>query len=249
MLSFSDELLTKGPFFPCCQKCETKLEEMFQSLYGNINPYALDYPICMEEKAAISSSNKHSRRLQTDTSSQAQQLMKSSTAGGPPFLPTEDVYRPCSEEHLDTYLNRKDVREAIHVSPKAKKWDACSSIVNYSKADFEASIIDLYRTVLQKAVEHGFQVFVFSGDDDSVCSTTGTQTWIYDLGFAPQAAHLWKPWKVNNEVAGYKTNFELRTDSGAEFIFATVHGAGHEVPAYRPMESLEMFRKVLTKEW
>ena len=241
---------------------------MFQSLYGNINPYALDYPICVEEKTKVqqsssitssSSKNKYSRHLQSDTSSQAQQLMNYSTAGGPPFLPTEDIYRPCSEEHLEMYLNRKDVREAIHVHPtkvpsssSSSKWYACSSIVNYSQKDFEASIIDLYRTVLQKAIEHGFQVFVFSGDDDSVCSTVGTQTWIYDLGFAPQAAHLWQPWKVNREVAGYKTNFELGADAranGAEFIFATVHGAGHEVPAYRPMEALEMFRKFLAREW
>lgn len=225
---------------------------MFKGLYGSINPYALDYPICIEERKHRhhhNNSNKKSRRLDKEASSQSQKLMNSSSAGGPPFLPTEDVYRPCSEEHLDAYLNRKDVREAIHVSPKAaKKWSACSNTIDYASKDFDASVIDLYKVVVQKAIEHGFQVFIFSGDDDSVCSTAGTQYWIYDLGFAPKADNLWKSWKVEHEVAGYVTKFELG-DTDGQFTFATVHGAGHEVPAYRPMEALELFRKVLAKEW
>lgn len=231
------------------KECEKMMEEMFKGLYGNINPYALDYPICIEEEEISSTSRNFNRRLDAGAaSSQAKQLMNYSTAGGPPFLPTEDVYRPCADKHLDIYLNRKDVRTAIHVNPKVKKWYDCSGVVNYASADFDASIIDLYKDVVQKAIEHSFQVFVFSGDDDSVCSTAGTQYWIYDLGFAPKADHLWKSWKVEKEVAGFVTKFELGKTDG-QFTFVTVHGAGHEVPAYRPMEALEMFRRVLAKDW
>ena len=222
---------------------------MFKELYGKINPYALDYPICLEKKEKQYYEHGGSRRLDGDTSSQVQQLMNYSTAGGPPFLPTEDIYRPCSEEHMKTYLNRADVQKAIHVHTHAvEKWRECSDIVHYSSADFSASIIDLYKVVIEKAIKHGLQIFVFSGDDDSVCSTAGTQYWIYNLGYPPKADLLWKNWKVEKEVAGYATMFELgKTD--AKFTFVTVHGAGHEVPAYRPMEALEMFRKVLNKEW
>lgn len=158
---------------------------MFQGLYGKINPYALDYPICTEKK------HKHGHDLdqteETDitgrglddgadtASSQVVKLMNSSSAGGPPFLPTEDVYRPCSEVHLNAYLNREDVREALHVSPSApKKWKECSDVVKYSEEDFSATIIQLYEDVVTKAKEHNIDIFVFSGDDDSVCSTAGT---------------------------------------------------------------------------
>jgi carboxypeptidase C (cathepsin A) len=233
--------------------CQKKEYAMFKGLYGKINPYALDYPICIEDKAIVDDYSLHrSRRLNTHTSSQTQQLLHYASAGGPPFLPTEDVYRPCSEEHLNNYLNREDVQQAIHVSPKAaKKWRDCSNTVHYSPQDFEASIIDLYKELIQRAcIENDLQVFVFSGDDDSVCSTSGTQYWIYDLGVSPMADLFWKSWTVEGEVAGYVTQFELETPEGkGSFVFATVHGAGHEVPAYRPMEALEMFRRVLVKEW
>jgi carboxypeptidase C (cathepsin A) len=43
-------------------------------------------------------------------------------------------------------------------------------------------------------------------------------------------------------------SFEMGNSNGT-FTFATVHGAGHEVPAYRPMEALKMFGNVLTGKW
>lgn len=229
--------------------CQAMEYGMFKGLYGEINPYALDYPICLEEEM---SSKRHSRHLSTQTSSQAKKLLNYSTAGGPPFLPTEDNYRPCSEQHLDTYLNRPDVREALHVSPKVDyKWYDCSSIVDYAEKDFSASIIGVYKELIQTAcIENGLQVFVFSGDDDSVCSTAGTQYWIYNVGVAPKQHGLWNSWKVEGEVAGFVTEFDLGEGAKGSFVFVTVHGAGHEVPAYRPMEALEMFRKVLDKaDW
>ena len=122
--------------------------------------------------------------------------------------------------------------------------------MEYSEEDFDTSVVDLYRELIQRAgVDRGLQVFVFSGDDDSICSTAGTQAWIYDLGYAAKEDGLWQSWVVEGEVAGYVTEFDLGEDAAGSFVFATVHGAGHEVPAYRPREALEMFRKVLRKEW
>ena len=127
--------------------CESMEYDMFKGLYGKINPYALDYPICIEENEKHKHKQKHHHRkssqLSTDPSSQAKKLLNYSTAGGPPFLPTEDVYRPCSDLHLATYLNRPDVQQAIHVSPQVstRKWYDCSDIVDYDPNDFDASII------------------------------------------------------------------------------------------------------------
>jgi len=226
---------------------------MFKELYHKINPYALDYPIChekysdKEEEAAIQRAKLEGRRLDK-ASSQAKKLMNASTAGGPPFLPTQDKYRPCDGKHVKRYLNRPDVQEALHVNRKVTKWHECSNDIDYNDDDFEKSLVDLYRELIEKAKQHGIEIFIFSGDDDSVCSTAGTQDWIWDLGVSAMADNLWKSWKVDDQTAGYVTKFEMG-GSNATFTFATVHGAGHEVPAYRPMEALKMFRNVLSGKW
>jgi hypothetical protein len=54
---------------------------------------------------------------------------------------------------------------------------------------------------------------------------------------------MWQPWKVQNQTAGYLTKFYV--SGRGSFSFATVHGAGHEVPLYRPMEALELFKNYL----
>jgi carboxypeptidase C (cathepsin A) len=96
--------------------------------------------------------------------------------------------------------------------------------------------------------EHDLHIMVFSGDDDSVCATAGTQLWIWDLGVNATEAMSWKPWKVEEQIAGYATTFDMGEGS-AKLTFATVHGAGHEVPAYRPMEALELFKKYFNGNW
>ena len=82
-----------------------------------------------------------------------------------------------------------------------------------------------------------------------VCSTASTQYWIYDVGVSPKDGQLWKPWKVNKQTAGYVTEFDLGDDSDSSFTFATVHGAGHEVPAYRPEEALILFQSFFSGVW
>lgn len=53
---------------------------------------------------------------------------------------------------------------------------------------------------------------------------------------------------MNNQTAGYITEFDLgETDSS--FFFVTVHGAGHEVPAYRPVEALSLFKSFFNGSW
>jgi carboxypeptidase C (cathepsin A) len=81
---------------------------------------------------------------------------------------------------------------------------------------------------------------IFSGDDDSICATMGTQQFIWNLGYAVK--EKWAPWNMNGQVSGFTTKFDgLR--------FSTVHGAGHMVPSTRPEQALEVVRKYLSGEW
>ena len=59
------------------------------------------------------------------------------------------------------------------------------------------------------------KILVFSGDDDSVCGTIGTQSWIYDLDY--DITSRWTSWDYEGQVAGYVEKFD-------GFTFATVHG-------------------------
>ena len=56
----------------------------------------------------------------------------------------------------------------------------------------------------------------------------------------PKPDKFWKPWKFNGQTAGFLTEFDLGV-TNSSFTFVTVHGAGHEVPAYRPAEAFAMF--------
>ena len=43
------------------------------------------------------------------------------------------------------------------------------------------------------------KILVFSGDDDSVCGTIGTQSWIYDLGY--DITERWTSWLYEGQVS------------------------------------------------
>jgi carboxypeptidase C (cathepsin A) len=88
------------------------------------------------------------------------------------------------------------------------------------------------------------RVLVYSGDDDGVCGTIGTQRWIYDLGFS--VSSLWDTWyNKDGQTAGYVTKFNTPLSKDSRFAFMTVHFAGHEVPTYKPKEALELFQKYI----
>ena len=80
------------------------------------------------------------------------------------------------------------------------------------------------------AVKPALKIWVYSGDDDSVCATAGDQEWIWDFGAVGKA---WVPWHVDGQVAGWVTHLK-------GFVYSTVHGAGHMVPSTRPRFALEL---------
>lgn len=90
--------------------------------------------------------------------------------------------------------------------------------------------------------------FILSPFICKVCSTAATQSWIYNIGINPKPQKLWNAWHVHNQTAGYITEFDLG-DTDSSFLFVTVHGAGHEVPAYRPVEAFSLFQSFFNGEW
>jgi hypothetical protein len=86
-----------------------------------------------------------------------------------------------------------------------------------------------------------------------VCFLFFLLAWIWDIGAPWKEENVWNPWTAgNNQTAGYLSQFnvpESKMGTKGSFSLVTVHGAGHEVPAYRPMEALEMLKAFLTGKW
>lgn len=185
----------------------------FMKKVGNLNPYALDYPVCLSSQQRTMYEFMHSS--------------------------SETVYEPCEDEFSTNYLNNPAVKKAIHVLDTIE-WVECSRTTKYQMADKMLPMEKYYKTILNSKTHPELRILVYSGDDDSVCGTIGTQRWIYDLGFPVDS--LWKTWTVDGQTAGYTTTFKTPFSKESRFSFITVHGAGHEVPTYKPKEALDLFK-------
>ena len=201
----------------------------FMKKIGNLNPYALDYPVCLTAQQRTMHAFLHSEYDGTS--------LKGSIA-----------YEPCEDQFSTDYLNRADVKSALHVRDDIV-WDECSRTTKYELKDKMLPMEKYYRTVLESKTHPDLRVLVYSGDDDSVCGTIGTQRWIYDLGYPVLKKSDWDVWTVDGQVAGYVTKFDTPHSSISRFSFVTVHFAGHEVPTYKPKEALDLFEKYLNGEF
>lgn len=207
--------------------CQALQAKMWNKQMGNLNPYALDYPVCLDDSGARKFTPQQARFLYATKGPLVQ------AAAGLPGDPED--YDPCADDYATTYLNRDDVKAAIHANPEIT-WGECSIKTTYGHLVYNYSWSDVpmepyYQYLLASDYSPALKMLVFSGDDDSVCGTIGTQTWIYDLGY--NVTSEWEAWTYEGQVSGYVTKFE-------GYSFATVHGAGHEVPTYKPAQALSL---------
>ncbi|KAH9676766.1 serine carboxypeptidase-like 25 [Citrus sinensis] len=143
-------------------------------------------------------------------------------------------YDPCTEKYAEIYYNRPDVQKALHAN-KTKipyKWTACSEVLNRNWNDTDVSVLPIYR----KMIAGGLRVWVFSGDVDSVVPVTATRYSLAQLKLTTKIP--WYPWYVKKQVGGWTEVYEGLT-------FATVRGAGHEVPLFKPRAALQLFKSFL----
>ena len=149
-------------------------------------------------------------------------------------------YKPCTDNYMNAYLNNEEVQAAIHVKvPGSVDWSVCADAINeaYSPTDVAAPMMPIYKQLIDSGK---LKILIYSGDDDSICSTAGAQLWVWGMG---EPLSAWKPWYSQGQVAGYSVEFP-------GMRFSTVHGAGHMVPSTRPQQAYDMFVKFLEdKPW
>lgn len=101
-------------------------------------------------------------------------------------------------------MNQPLVKSALHVQTGIT-WHECSNKVRYNGTVY--STVPIYKDLVQgvystAATSQTLSILVYSGDDDSVCGTIGTQNWIWKMGFTVDTNVLWKPYMYKGQTAG-----------------------------------------------
>ncbi|KAM7269163.1 hypothetical protein ACFE04_024660 [Oxalis oulophora] len=144
----------------------------------------------------------------------------------------------CVEDETVNYLNRLDVRKALHARlVGVRHWAVCSNILDYELLDLEIPTIG----IVGKIIKAGIPVLVYSGDQDSVIPLTGSRTLVHKLGqeLGLKTTVPYRVWFEGQQVGGWTQVY------GNILSFATIRGASHEAPFSQPERSLVLFKSFL----
>lgn len=125
---------------------------------------------------------------------------------------------PILGDYVSDYLNREDVRAALHIPTTAPAWEQCAAeeaLTYYIGPEASQWIY----TVMQNRT----RIMFYSGDTDGAVPTYGTKQWLSDLAWPITSS--WRPWYTDNQVSGYTESYD-----GLDFV--TVKGVGHMAPQW-----------------
>ncbi len=126
------------------EACEMYFLAMYEQV-GNVNPYALDYPVCLEDASSNGGvarangrgqrsflmnnfldalSSTHTKAASADTITQIRKQIG---------LEPVDGYEPCAESYMTSWINQDSVKQALHVTAdnKGVAWADCSRSIRY----------------------------------------------------------------------------------------------------------------------
>ncbi|KAL3343453.1 hypothetical protein AABB24_027139 [Solanum stoloniferum] len=144
----------------------------------------------------------------------------------------------CVEDEVVNYLNRKDVRRALHAElVGVRRWSVCSSILDYQLLDIEIPTI----SIIGMLVKERIPVLIYSGDQDSVVPLIGSRATVQQLARQMQLNTTvpYRVWFAGQQVGGWTHVYDNILS------FATIRGASHEAPFSQPERSLVLFKSFL----
>ncbi|XP_043703638.1 serine carboxypeptidase-like 25 [Telopea speciosissima] len=191
---------------------------------GNIDIYNIYGPTCGDSTAT---STPHNHRIQRFPHRSFSVFINNK-------IKQISGYDPCTENYAEIYYNRPDVQKALHANTTqiSYNWTSCNEILFKNWTDRAYSILPIYKEMIAA----GLRIWVFSGDADGVVPVTATKYSLAQLNLTTKTP--WYPWYLNNQVGGWTEIYEGLT-------FATVRGAGHEVPSTRPKEGFQLIKSFL----
>lgn len=211
-----------------CMNLENTMNTIVSDL---IYPYGIDWPVCPGDM--IYHSTKHS------LNQWFLEKVVRDTFGRPIPEPTNKSNRrrlnwdACQVDYLTTYLNTEAVQQALHANI-GTKWALCSDLVKYNETDIIQPMEPYYTYLINGG--YNLNIAIYSGDDDSVCGTLGTQSWLWNMGWNVKRG--WRAWDLNGQTGGYVVEFK-------DLTFVTIHSAGHQVPWFKPLKGFQVFQNYL----
>ncbi|KAK0570617.1 hypothetical protein LWI29_004027 [Acer saccharum] len=126
------------------------------------------------------------------------------------------------------WANDRRVRDALQVRENTTGvWKRCNATLAYSKNVL--SSVPFHQNLTKTSL----WALIYSGDHDFSVPNIGTENWIHLLNLTTN--EYWRPWFVYGQVSGYTEKF-LSSSGDFTLIYATVKGAGHIAPEYKPKE-------------
>jgi hypothetical protein len=92
---------------------------------------------------------------------------------------------------VSDYLNREDVRNALHIPASVQTWNQCSGDPFFLYTPQTEASFWIYPILRNK-----YRLMFLSGDTDGAIPTHGTRQWIKKLGWPVTEAH--RPWFTDN---------------------------------------------------
>ncbi|KAI3776957.1 hypothetical protein L1987_46749 [Smallanthus sonchifolius] len=151
---------------------------------------------------------------------------------------------PCLQSRIFTYLNRRDVQDALHANTTnlPGHWDFCQGPLVYQEENLEINIIPLVSDLLKA----GLPIWFYSGDQDSKIPLTQTRIIVNNIAKELKLTTLtkYRTWYSEKQVGGWWQSFGgLKDGHNVTYLtYATVRGAAHEVPFTSPVQALTLFR-------
>ncbi|KAE9549174.1 hypothetical protein FO519_007622 [Halicephalobus sp. NKZ332] len=131
------------------------------------------------------------------------------------------------------YLNRADVRKALHVPDNLPPWVSCSDPVGDHYQIIHYNVYPEFHSLINS----GIRILTWNGDVDTVCSFVLNKQFINKLGLTVLGGTDSQEWFYHGEtpnVGGFITKFSSNVD------FLTVRGSGHFIPQDKPREALQV---------
>uniref|UniRef100_A0A3Q7G992 Uncharacterized protein n=1 Tax=Solanum lycopersicum TaxID=4081 RepID=A0A3Q7G992_SOLLC len=151
-------------------------------------------------------------------------------------LISNELYKSDWRKHMKYWANDPKVQEALHIQKGSiGSWVQCNKISSVGSPPNYTLMIDNVVPYHANLSIKGYRSLIYSGDHDYSVPFQSTQKWIKSLNYS--IVDDWRPWNVNNQVAGYTRSYSNK------MTFATVKGSGHTACRYKPEECFVMFKR------
>ncbi|KAK1322214.1 Serine carboxypeptidase-like 35 [Acorus calamus] len=202
--------------------CNSVIKAFFEA-FSDIDIYSIFTPVCL---SSLGNSSMKKKKLIASPKPFSQHDMWHRLPSG---------YDPCTDSYVTIYFNREDVQKALHanVTKLSYPYSSCSNVIEKWN-DSVSTVLPIIR----KLIDAGLRIWIYSGDTDARVPFTSTKMSLNVMKLKVKGE--WRTWFNKAQVGGWTEDYE------GGLTYATVRGAGHQVPVLAPSQSLSLVSHFLS---